>query len=160
MTDDPRAEALQAMQPLVPVDKARLMQGAFSPTKAPFESPELPQLPTPLAPDERTRRIADAFQEDKARADAATKMLPGMALSGTGAALGAMGGGYGGAMYGGLVGYGLSTLAGFEQPSWTGAAVNTLAPYTLTALTERPGRLIYLTSMQRAERAPCATLTG
>jgi hypothetical protein len=39
-------------------------------------------------------------------------------------------------------------------------AVNTLAPYTLAALTERPGRLIYLTSMQRAERAPCATLTG
>jgi NAD(P)-dependent dehydrogenase (short-subunit alcohol dehydrogenase family) len=39
-------------------------------------------------------------------------------------------------------------------------AVNTLAPYTLTALIERPGRVIYLTSMQRAERAPCATLTG
>jgi hypothetical protein len=36
-------------------------------------------------------------------------------------------------------------------------AVTTLAPYTLTALT---GRLIYLTSMHRAERAPCATLTG
>jgi NAD(P)-dependent dehydrogenase (short-subunit alcohol dehydrogenase family) len=52
-----------------------------------------------------------------------------------------------------------STASRVATPEGHGSilAVNTLAPYTLT---EQLGRVIYLSSMQWAKRAPCATLTG
>ena len=43
----------------------------------------------------------------------------------------------------------------------TTLAVNTLAPYLLTALIDRPDRLIYLSSgLHRAGAGPCGTSTG